>query len=147
MNKVTIIPYSDASHRSQVISLWEEVFGYDAAHNRPSIVIDKKIAAGDQLFFVAAAGDSVVGTVMAGYDGHRGWIYCLAVCPACRRQGIGSDLMCAAEKALGAKGCLKINLQIMQGNESVAAFYLSRGYSVEQRVSMGKRLQENIPAT
>lgn len=146
MDKVTIVPYSDAAHRSQVMALWEIDFGYDAPHNKPSIVIDKKIAAWDQLFFVALAGDAVVGTVMAGYDGHRGWIYTVAVSPSCRRQGVGSRLMAVAEESLIGMGCVKINLQILQGNESVAAFYSSLGYSVEQRVSMGKRIHENIPA-
>ena len=145
MDAVTVISYSDMAHRSQVIALWEAVFGYDAAHNRPSVVIDKKMAAEDQLFFVAVAGDLLVGTIMAGYDGHRGWIYSLAVSPSHRRQGIGSRLMSVAEAALRGRGCMKINLQIMEGNESVAAFYSSLGYSVEQRVSMGKRLRENIP--
>jgi ribosomal protein S18 acetylase RimI-like enzyme len=146
MNEMMIIPYSDAAHRSQVVALWEAVFGYDAAHNRPGVVIDKKVAAHDQLFFVAIDGAAVVGTVMAGYDGHRGWIYSVAVAPSYRRQGIGSKLMAAAEAALRSRGCMKINLQIMVGNESVAAFYASLGYSVEQRVSMGKRIRENIPA-
>jgi len=146
MGAVTIIPYTDSAHRREVIALWEAVFGYEANHNRPAVVIDKKIAVKDQLFFVAVLGDSIVGTVMAGYDGHRGWIYSLSVSPPHRRQGIGSRLMSMAEDALRSKGCVKVNLQIMQGNESVAAFYSSLGYSVEQRVSMGKRIPQNIPA-
>jgi ribosomal protein S18 acetylase RimI-like enzyme len=145
MDTVAIIPYSDTAHRGQVVALWEAVFGYDAAHNRPSVVIDKKIAAEDQPFFVAVAGGAVVGTVMAGYDGHRGWIYSLAVSTTHRRRGIGTRLMSAAEGALRSSGCMKINLQILQGNEGVAAFYSSLGYSVEQRVSMGKLIHENIP--
>ena len=82
---------------------------------------------------------------MAGYDGHRGWIYSVAVAPSYLRRGIGARLVSFAEKALTAKGCVKINLQIMEGNESVAAFYSSLGFSVEKRVSMGKRIQQNIP--
>ena len=104
MDAVTVISYSDMAHRSQVIALWEAVFGYDAAHNRPSVVIDKKMAAEDQLFSVAVAGDLLVGTIMAGYDGHRGWIYSLAVSPSHRRQGIGSRLMSVAEAALRGRG-------------------------------------------
>jgi ribosomal protein S18 acetylase RimI-like enzyme len=82
----------------------------------------------------------VVGTTMAGYDGHRGWIYSVAVAPSHRRQGIASRLVVHAERALIGKGCVKINLQIMEGNESVAAFYSELGYAVEKRISMGKRL-------
>jgi ribosomal protein S18 acetylase RimI-like enzyme len=145
MSTATITTYHDADHREQVISLWETVFGYEAKHNRPSVVIDKKREV-DDLFFVAMDGGAVVGTVMCGYDGHRGWIYSLAVSPSHRRQGIGSRLVSHAERALSRKGCVKINLQIMEGNESVAAFYSSLGYFVEKRVSMGKALPENVPA-
>lgn len=145
MEIVSIALYSNVAHRAQVVALWETVFGYEAAHNNPRVVIDKKIAEQDDLFFVAIAGISIVGTVMAGYDGHRGWIYSLAVSPSRRREGIGSRLIDTAERALSDRGCVKINLQIMEGNESVAAFYTSLGYSVEKRVSMGKRIERNIP--
>lgn len=64
------MPFVNAAHRSQVVGLWETVFGYEAAHNNPSLVIDKKIEVDDQLFFVAVADSAVVGTIMAGYDGH-----------------------------------------------------------------------------
>jgi|SRR5581483_6485976 ribosomal protein S18 acetylase RimI-like enzyme len=145
LEPVTIIPYADAAHRSQVVALWEVVFGYDAPHNKPSLAIDKKISAKDGLFFVALAGALVVGTVMAGYDGHRGWIYSVAVSPSHRRQGIGTRLVSMAEQALTAQGCVKINLQILEGNASVTAFYESLGFSVEKRISMGKRIPKNVP--
>jgi ribosomal protein S18 acetylase RimI-like enzyme len=147
MSNIIITPFLDAAHRSQVAALWQAVFHYGTAHNEPGLVIDKKLAAGDQLFLVAVAGTSVVGTVMAGYDGHRGWIYSVAVSPAHRRQGIGSRLVSAAEEALIKLGCMKINLQIAEGNESVAGFYLSLGFAVENRISMGKRVPKNIPVT
>ena len=145
MNTINILPFQNATHRSQVVALWETVFGYEAAHNNPGLVIDKKVAVNDQLFFVAVTDSTVVGTIMAGYDGHRGWIYSLAVSPSHRRQRIGSRLVSHAEDALACRGCPKINLQIMEGNESVAAFYSSLGYSVEKRVSMGKRISKNVP--
>ena len=145
MSTSTIALYTDSVHRRQVMALWETVFGYEAMHNKPNLVIDKKVEVDDHLFFVALDGDAVVGTVMVGYDGHRGWIYSLAVSPSHRRQGIGSRLVAHAERALARRGCMKINLQIMEGNEGVAAFYAFLGYSVEKRVSMGKILPENIP--
>ena len=145
MPSITISPYSDAAHRSQVVTLWKTVFAYDTPHNEPDLVIDKKLEVNDQLFFVAHAGDSVVGTIMAGYDGHRGWIYSVAVAHPHRRQGIGSQLMSMAEQALIDKGAVKINLQIMDGNHEVAAFYSSLGFSIEKRISMGKRIPRNIP--
>lgn len=145
MSTPTITPYQDASHRGQVIALWETVFGYEARHNQPGLAIDKKREV-DDLFFVAMDGQAVVGTIMCGYDGHRGWIYALAVAPSHRRQGIGSRLVSQAEQALGHRGCLKINLQILEENQSVAAFYASLGYAVERRISMGKLLPENLSA-
>ena len=145
MNTMAITPFVNAVHRNQVVALWKAVFGYDAPHNDPSVAIDKKIAVDDQLFFVAVADTTVVGTIMAGYDGHRGWIYSVAVSPSHRRQGIGAKLVTHAERALTGKGCVKINLQIMEGNESVSAFYSSLGFSIEKRISMGKRIPANIP--
>ena len=72
--KVHITSYDDGRHRHQVVALWETVFGYDAPHNAPALVIDKKLAVHDDLFFLALAEGAVVGTVLAGYDGHRGWL-------------------------------------------------------------------------
>jgi ribosomal protein S18 acetylase RimI-like enzyme len=137
---VPIRLYSDRDHRAEVIALWKSVFGYEAPHNEPALVIDKKIAVGDGLFFVAMTGGRVIGTVMAGYDGHRGWIYSVAVAPAHRRRGVGSRLARHAERALTSQGSVKVNLQILEGNESVTAFYESLGFSVEKRISMGKRI-------
>ena len=143
-----IIPYDDSVYRGQVIAIWEAAFGYESAHNQPGLTIDKKVAVGDRLFFVAIDGDTVLGTIMAGYDGHRGWIYSVAVDASHRRQGIGAHLVAHAEQALASKGCVKINLQIIEGNEDARAFYSSLGYCVEKRVSMGKLIPENskIPA-
>ncbi|MGF6109009.1 GNAT family acetyltransferase [Pseudomonas frederiksbergensis] len=141
-----IVDYTNEHHRTSVIELWETAFGYETAHNTPSLVIDKKLAIADGLFFVALANDLVVGTVLAGYDGHRGWLYSVAVHPAQRRQGLGARLVRHAELALTARGCMKINLQIVSANESVKSFYESLGYAVEPRISMGKRVEVNIPA-
>jgi len=145
MNTITITHYVDAAHRSQVVALWKTVFGYEAAHNDPGLSIDKKLEVDDELFFVAVAETKVVGTIMAGYDGHRGWLYSLAVATSHRRQGVGSSLVSHAERELTRKGCVKINLQILEGNESVTAFYAGLGYCVEKRVNMGKQIPENVP--
>ncbi len=140
-----IIPFN-REYRDQVIDLWNAVFNYETAHNDPSVIIRKKEDFGDDLFFMAAAGSrEVIGSVMAGYDGHRGWIYSLAVSPRHRRKGIGRALMRHAEESLSALGCMKINLQIMEGNEGVESFYRDLGYTTEKRISMGKRITENIP--
>ena len=145
MSSVVIKRFENRSHRDQVIALWESVFGEPTAHNRPGLAIDKKIEINDDLFFVALIDELLVGTTMAGYDGHRGWIYSVAVHPSYRNQGIGSALVSYAERALASKGCMKVNLQILQSNKSTSVFYESLGYAVEPRVSMGKLIHENIP--
>ena len=142
----TILEYNDTTHRRQVIALWETVFGYEDSHNKPGLAIDMKLAAPEGLFFVAVLDDAVVGTVLAGYDGHRGWLYAVAVHPQHRKQGLGKALVRFAEQALTARGCLKINLQIISDNASAAGFYESLGYAVEPRVSMGKKLGQNPPS-
>ena len=138
-------PYRDRLHRAQVVALWQEAFGYDSAHNLPSLAIDKKLAVNDGLFFVATDKKVVIGTLLAGYDGHRGWLYSVAVRADYRRQGLGASLVRHAEQALTALGCMKINLQITGGNEAVVGFYEALGYGVEPRISMGKKIAGNIP--
>ena len=146
MNPI-ITTFDNSLHRDKVISLWKEVFGYEAAHNAPGLVIDKKLEFGDGLFFIAQNNEAVIGTIMAGYDGHRGWIYSIAVSPNLQRQGIGSSLLAFAEAKLSELGCMKINLQIMEGNEDVENFYVANGYQTEKRISMGKCFPENIGNT
>ncbi|HSU56453.1 MAG TPA: GNAT family acetyltransferase [Candidatus Dormibacteraeota bacterium] len=133
------------SDRDHVISIWQRVFAYDAPHNVPALSLDKKLAVRDGLLFVAEAQGKLVGTVMAGYDGHRGWIYSLAVLPDHRRRGVGAGLVQHAEQSLIQLGCLKINLQIVKGNEEVEAFYRKLGYETEQRINMGKKVPKNVP--
>lgn len=140
-----ITGYIDAEHRNQVVALWRSVFGYETAHNEPNLAIAKKLAVDDGLFFVATEGQQVVGTVIAGYDGHRGWLYAVAVAPTLQRKGLGRRLVEHAEHALRDIGCMKINLQLLASNQATAAFYQALGYSVEPRISMGKVLAENVP--
>lgn len=137
---VNIVPYSSA-HFDGVEALWEEVFPNDPPWNRAAVAIPEKLGVQPELFLVAEQGGMVLGTAMAGYDGHRGWLYGIAVKPDFQRGGIGSLLLGDAERRLRALGCGKINLQIRAGNEAVAAFYRQHGYDVEERVSMGKRLR------
>lgn len=123
-----------------VDTLWACVFPDDPAHNRAAVAVPEKMRVQPELFLVALDGERLIGTVMAGYDGHRGWLYSVAVHPDAQRRGVGSALVREAEARLTALGCQKINLQIRAGNEAVAAFYAELGYDVEPRISMGKRL-------
>jgi ribosomal protein S18 acetylase RimI-like enzyme len=142
---VTIRPYSDAADRPALLALWTEVLGYTSGHNEPNFALNQKLAAADGLLWVAVTGDRLAGTIMAGYDGHRGWIYSLAVHPECRGRGIGTLLLETAEKALVDRGCAKINLQIRDTNAGVAAFYEKHGFAREPLLSMGKRLVTDTP--
>jgi ribosomal protein S18 acetylase RimI-like enzyme len=139
-----ITEFDNKLHSDRVITLWKDVFGYEAEHNAPELVIRKKLEFGDDLFFVALRDQLVIGTIMAGYDGHRGWIYSMAVSPKYQSEGIGSSLLGFVERKLSELGCMKINLQIVEGNELVENFYIANGYHTEKRISMGKRLPENI---
>lgn len=123
-----------------VIALWRESLPITAPHHDPATSIRKKLAVERDLFFVAVVEGTVVGTVMGGYDGHRGWIYSVAVNAACRRAGIGTALLRRLEQTLIERGCLKVNLQVRTSNAEVVAFYESLGYKVEELISMGKRL-------
>src|SRR5580700_9355172 len=100
------------SDESDVVALWKNVFGYSASHNDPAKVIRQKLAVERDLFFVAEVDRLLAGTVMGGYDGHRGWIYALAVRPEFRRRRIGTALMAHVEQELAKKGCPKVNLQV-----------------------------------
>jgi len=135
-----IRPYQPKDH-AQVVALWSDVFADDPPWNEPAAMIRRKLAVQPELFFVACINDQVVGAVMAGFDGVRGWIHHLAVYNSYRRQGIARSLMRAAEKGLEAAGCPKVNLQVRATNSSVIAFYRSLGYEVEDRASLGKRLE------
>ncbi len=139
----SIHTYDDTQHRAAVIALWRDVFNYPTAHNRPELALARKLAV-DDLLFVAVAEGTVVGTTMAGYDGHRGWLYSVAVHPAWQKRGLGAALVRHAEAALTALGCMKINLQITAGNDAVAGFYERLGYAVEPRISMGKVITANV---
>jgi ribosomal protein S18 acetylase RimI-like enzyme len=134
-----IIGY-ESQYRTQVVELWKTVFGYSQKRNDPGLALDKKVEANDGLLFLAAEDGKILGTVMAGYDGHRGWIYSLAVAGDSRNKKIGTSLVQAAEKALVERGCPKINLQVLPSNSGVIDFYRKLGYSVEERISMGKSL-------
>ena len=141
---MTITTYNNVTHRDGVMMLWQNVFGYSDKRNDPDLVIQKKLEVDDMLY-VALENGTVAGTVMTGYDGHRGWIYSLAVLPELRNRGIATELLRHAERMLAKTGCMKINLQVLESNAAVTEFYLKNGYRVEERISMGKQITENIP--
>jgi ribosomal protein S18 acetylase RimI-like enzyme len=88
----------------------------------------------------------LIGSVMVGYEGHRGWVNYLAVHPDHQRQGLGRLLMNEAERRLRDLGCAKVNLQVRASNETAREFYRQIGYTVDEAVSFGKRLEHDIPS-
>lgn len=122
-----------------VISLWEQC-GLTRSWNDPRKDIARKLTVQPEMFLVGVLDGALVASIMAGYDGHRGWINYLAVSPACRGRGFGRALMDRAEELLLAMGCPKINLQVRASNAEVLAFYRAIGYAQDEVVSFGKRL-------
>jgi ribosomal protein S18 acetylase RimI-like enzyme len=135
---LTIRPFA-AEDQEAVIALWQDCL-LVVPQNDPALDIRAKVRFQPDLFLVALLDGGVVGTVMAGYEGHRGWINYLAVAQDRRCQGIGRALMSAAEAALQALGCPKINLQVRRTNSAVIAFYRALGFREDEVVSLGKRL-------
>ena len=141
MTNLEVRPYEEADQEA-VVELWREC-GLVAPQNDPVKDIQRKLHVRRDLFLVGLLGARLVGTVMAGYEGHRGWINYLAVATDCRRRGFGRRLMEDAETLLRAAGCPKINLQVRSSNSDVIGFYKSIGYAVDDVVSMGKRLEKD----
>jgi ribosomal protein S18 acetylase RimI-like enzyme len=124
-----------------VIGLWRSC-DLIRPWNDPNKEIARKLRVNPEWFLVAALGEEIVGSIMIGYEGHRGWINYLAVAAPFRRHGIGAQLMQKAETILRAVGCPKINLQVRVGNESeLSRFYTSLGFRLDEVVCYGKRLE------
>ena len=140
MRDVLILTYQD-DDLPAIMVLWEAVFPGDSPGNQAPVAIPQKETFQPGLIFVAEREGEVIGTCMAGYDGHRGWLNAVAVHPDAQRQGIATKLIDHAVDALKALGCPKVNLQVRAGNEAVVAFYKTLGFDVEERVSMGKSLE------
>lgn len=127
------------SDEAAVVRLWTEC-GLVRSWNDPRKDIRRKLSVQPELFLVGSIGGSVMASVMAGFDGHRGWVNYLAVAEPYRRRGLGRLLMQRVEMQLREMGCPKLNMQIRSANAGVVAFYERLGYAQEQIISLGKRL-------
>jgi ribosomal protein S18 acetylase RimI-like enzyme len=125
--------------QERVIELWRRC-DLIRPWNDPRKDIARKLRAQPELLLVGIIDGKLVATVMAGYEGHRGLIYYLAVDPAHQRRGLGRAMMDAAEEKLRELGCPKVNLQIRRANTDVATFYSRLGYVEDDVISFGKRL-------
>jgi ribosomal protein S18 acetylase RimI-like enzyme len=122
-----------------VVALWEEC-RLTRAWNDPHKDIARKVEVQPELFLIGVVDEAVIASVMAGYEGHRGWMNYLAVAPRFRGRGYGRALVEHVERLLLARGCPKINLQVRASNPAAVAFYRRLGYAQDESISLGKRL-------
>jgi ribosomal protein S18 acetylase RimI-like enzyme len=127
---------------AEVIGLWERC-GLLRPWNDPRKDIARKLRVQKELFLVGTVDGAIMASVMAGYDGHRGWINYLAVDPQHRRQGLARTLMSEVERMLRDMGCAKINLQIRRDNPEAISFYERLGFTEDATVSFGRRLERD----
>lgn len=122
-----------------VVALWDEA-GISVPYNDPAQEIPLAVASPNAALFIGEEHGKLVGTVLAGHDGHRGWLYKLAVAPAQQQRGLGRRLVAHAESWLAQQGMPKINLMIRDTNATVRDFYVRLGYVVAPRIVMQKGL-------
>lgn len=125
-----------------VIALWKRC-DLVRPWNAPHRDICRKLKVNPEWFLVGLVDGRIVATVMAGYEGHRGWLNYLAVAAEFQRRGLARAMVAEAERLLRKAGCPKVNLQIRTSNQAVIEFYRRLGYSVDDVVSMGKRLEHD----
>ena len=133
-----IRPYAP-SDEAEVIALWHAC-GLVRPWNDPHRDIARKMSEQPELFLVGSLGGRLMASAMIGFDGHRGWVYYLAVAEAHRRRSHGRSLMREAERLLIERGCPKINLLVRTSNEAVIEFYKRLGYAQDDAISLGRRL-------
>lgn len=137
---IKISAYDEGHHLPGLEALWKQCLPDDPLWEA-SDAAQSASQSRSTIRLVANDGADVIGSVMAGYDGHRGWLYALAVLPDYRFDHVATTLVIEAEKKLRSIGCTKINLQIRSSNAQAQQFYRTLGYATEDRISMGKRLE------
>lgn len=139
-----IRPFADPDEDA-VVALWHAC-ALTRPWNDPRRDIARKRQVQPEWFLVGEINGAIVATVMAGYEGHRGWINYLAVHPGHRRCGLARHLMAEVESRLLAAGCPKINLQLRTDNADALAFYRRLGFIEDAAICLGKRLIPDAPA-
>tara|TARA_R110001606_G_scaffold181323_1_gene328034 strand:+ start:250 stop:684 length:435 start_codon:yes stop_codon:yes gene_type:complete len=125
--------------RAALIALWETC-ALTRPWNDPNTDLDRAVTARDAALLVGTWNEGVVASIMVGHDGHRGWIYYLAVSPDRQGRGHGREMMAEAELWLEARGAPKVQLMVRDGNEIAAAFYQALGYERQDVAVFGKWL-------
>ena len=140
-SSLLIRPFKEGDEEA-LVSLWN-ICKLTVPWNNPYKDIARKLKVQAELFLVGYLEDKLIASVMAGYDGHRGWINYFAVHPDFQARGYGKQLMDNVENGLRELGCPKINLQIREGNDKVFSYYQKLGFVEEKRINMGKRLEDD----
>ncbi|MBN1191324.1 MAG: GNAT family acetyltransferase [Dehalococcoidales bacterium] len=140
---VLIRPFEPGDENA-VIGLWHKC-NLVRPQNNPVLDISRKMKVHPELFLVGLVKDEIIASAMGGYEGHRGWVYYLAVDPYYRNRGLGRIMMNEIEKKLLALGCPKLNLMVRNDNLSVLRFYEKIGYIKDDVISLGKRLISDNP--
>jgi ribosomal protein S18 acetylase RimI-like enzyme len=125
--------------REAVVALWQ-LCGLTRPWNNPTTDIDLAITGATSTILIGTADGHVVASVMTGFDGHRGWIYYLAVAPDQARVGYGRSMMRAAEDWLKGQGAPKAELMVRDDNRSTIGFYEALGYELQHVTVLGRRL-------
>ena len=125
-----------------LVPLWE-MCKLTVPWNNPHKDIARKLKVQSDLFLIGYLEDKLIASIIAGYDGHRGWIYYFAVHPDFQSRCYGNQLMNYVENKLRELGCPKINLQIREGNDKVFSYYQKLGFVEEKRINMGKRIEND----
>ena len=133
-----------SDHTEALIQLWHRC-NLLVPWNNPWQDIERKMTRDGDWLLIGFIQEALVATVMAGYDGHRGWLNYLGVDPDFRRRGLAKEMVAAAVARLTAAGCIKINLQIRESNHSAVEFYRRIGFKTDPVMSMGLRLAPDDP--
>lgn len=132
-----------AAHCAEAVGLWVEV-GLTRPWNDPVADFTRAVeGAASTVLGLCGPDDSLVGTAMVGHDGHRCWVYYLAVAPGQQAEGHGRTLMSACADWAVAHGVPKIQLMVRSDNEPVLAFYRAIGYEQQDVVVLGRRLNNH----
>jgi len=136
---IQIVRYN-RKYQAAIVDLWKEC-NLVVPQNDPIEDIQKKLEFQPDLFLIALLDGQLVGSVMVGYEGHRGWLNYLAVLPTYQKRGYGRKLVANAIMELRKLGCLKVNIQVRNSNPSAIAFYKHLGFQDDNVVSLGMRLR------
>lgn len=130
----------DSNYQKAVIDLWKQC-DLIVPPNDPAVDIQRKFVFQPELFFIALEDGQVIGSIMGGYEGHRGWLNYVAVLPDYQKRGYGKKLIDKAIDELRKLGCLKVNVQVRRNNPSAVEFYKHLGFKDDNVVGLGMRLK------